>query len=375
VGTANRIYLDFNASTPLAPEVVAAMTPYLTEEFGNPSSTHWAGAAARDAVEAARLKVAMLIGCDPTEVVFTSGGTEADNYALLGAFFSARDRIKRPHVITTQIEHPAILEPCRFLERLGAEVTCLPVDRFGRIDPDDVRRAIRPETVLVSVMHANNEVGTLEPIAEVAQNRQLRDEIARLKGLPPRPMIRPSTLNAPHPDPSHRKKRRGKRPGSAKRRKTGELTIHETISLAPEGLPEETRQNGYEDFVVQDVKIEAHNVCYRRLRYLLPDGTSRTAPLPAHVQGHFGPGLRSYVLYQHHQNGVTQPLIHEELLDLGIDISTGQIDRLLTEGHDPFHAEKDALLPTAREVSRYFQADDTSARHLGPSGRSANWFP
>ncbi len=97
----------------------------------------------------------------------------------------------------------------------------------------------------------------------------------------------------------------------------------------------------------------------------MPDGTSRTAPLPPHVQGHFGAGLRSYVLYQHHQNGVTQPLIHEELLELGIDISSGQIDRLLTEGHEPFHAEKDALLPAAREVSSYFQADDTGARHLG----------
>jgi cysteine desulfurase len=173
---ADRIYLDFNASTPLAPEVVAAMTPYLKEGFGNPSSTHWAGANARDAVETARLKVAMLVGCDPTEVVFTSGGTEADNYALLGVFFSARNRIDHPHFITTQIEHPAILEPCRFLERLGAEVTYLPVDHYGRIDPDDVRRAIRPETVLISVMHANNEVGTLEPIAEVAQ-------IARERGV------------------------------------------------------------------------------------------------------------------------------------------------------------------------------------------------
>jgi hypothetical protein len=198
-----------------------------------------------------------------------------------------------------------------------------------------------------------------------AESRQLRDEIARLKGLPPRPKIRPSTLNAPHPDPSYKKKRRGKRPGSAKRQKTDALVIHETIPVPLEGVPEGTRQNGYEDFVVQDLKIEAHTVCYRRLRYLLPDGTSQTAPLPAHVQGHFGPGLRGYVLYQHHPNHVTQPLIHEELLDLGIDISTGQIDRLLTEGHDPFHEEKDALLPAAREVSSYFQADDTSARHLG----------
>jgi len=198
-----------------------------------------------------------------------------------------------------------------------------------------------------------------------AEMRAMRDEINRLKGLPPRPTVRPSTLNEPHPDPSHKKRRRGKRPGSAKRQKTVELMIHETIPLPLEELPEGTQQNGYEDFVVQDLKIEAHNVCYRRLRYSLPDGASRTAPLPAHVQGHFGPGLRSYVLYQHHQNGVTQPLIHEELLELGIDISTGQIDRLLTEGHEQFHEEKDALLPAAREVSSYFQADDTGARHLG----------
>src|ERR1035437_8963355 len=157
-----------------------------------------------------------------------------------------------------------------------------------------------------------------------AENRQLRDEIAKLKGLPRRPVIRPSTLNAPHPDPAHKKRRRGKRPGSVKRHKTGKLTIHETIPLPLEGLPEGARQNGYEDFVVQDLQIEAHNVCYRRLRYQLPDGTNQTAPLPTHVEGHFGAGLRSYVLYQHHQNGVTQPLIHEELLDLGIDISTGQ---------------------------------------------------
>lgn len=198
-----------------------------------------------------------------------------------------------------------------------------------------------------------------------AENGRLREEISRLKGLPRRPTIRPSTLNAPHPDPARKKKRRGKRPGSAKRHKTGALTIHRIVPVPLEGLPEGTRQNGYEDYVVQGLRIEAHNVCYRRLRYRLPDGSSRTAPLPLHVKGHFSDELCGYVLYQHHHNGVTQPLIHEELSELGVDISTGQINRLLSEGHERFHEEKDALLPAAREVSSYFQADDTSARHLG----------
>jgi len=198
-----------------------------------------------------------------------------------------------------------------------------------------------------------------------AEIDRLRAEVARLNGLPPRPRIRPSTLNAPHPNPSYKKRRKGKRPGSAKRQKTRELTIHETVPLTVEGLPEGTRPNGYEDFVVQDLRIEPHNIRYRRLRYRLPDGGYVTAALPAHVQGHFGPTLWGHVLYQHYQNHVTQPLIHEELLELGIDISAGQVNRLLTEGHEQFHAEKDALLPAAREVSDYFQADDTGARHLG----------
>ncbi|HSW44688.1 MAG TPA: transposase [Phycisphaerae bacterium] len=228
----------------------------------------------------------------------------------------------------------------------------------------------RPITIAGIEVPAEERTPLMDRLLRVVEEQQaeiraLRDEIARLKGLPPRPTIRPSTLNAPHPDPSHKKRRRGKRPGSAKRHKTAELTIHQTIPVPLEELPEGTQQNGYEDFVVQDLKIEAHNVRYRRLRYLLPNGTSRTAPLPAHVDGHCGPGLRAFVLYQYHQNHVTQPLIHEQLLDLGIDISTGQIDRLLTEGHEQFHEEKDALLPAAREVSSYFQADDTSARHLG----------
>jgi cysteine desulfurase len=169
----DRIYLDYNASTPLAPEVVEAMQPFLTEDFGNPSSSHWAGKGAREAVETARAEVAALVGAKPAEIIFTSGGSEANNHALKGIFFASRRRT--PHIITTCIEHPAVLEPCRFLERLGARVNRIPVDRAGLVDPDDVRRAITPDTILVSVMHANNEVGTIEPIASIAQLTRERD--------------------------------------------------------------------------------------------------------------------------------------------------------------------------------------------------------
>lgn len=161
------IYLDYNASTPIAPEVVTAMRPFLQEHYGNPSSHHWAGEPAKAALEAARAQVANLLGCQPREIVFTSGGTEANNHALKGAFFALRQRGN--HIVTTQIEHPAILQPCRFLQTLGAEITLLPVDGAGLVNPEDVRRAITPRTVLVSVMHANNEVGTIQPLAEIAR--------------------------------------------------------------------------------------------------------------------------------------------------------------------------------------------------------------
>jgi cysteine desulfurase len=161
-----RIYLDFNASTPICPEAVEALRPFLTGHYGNPSSLHWAGLPAKDAVERARGQVAALLGCDPTEVVFTSGGSESNNHAIKGIFFA--HRAKGDHVVTTAVEHPATLHPCRFLEKhLGARVTILPVDRTGRVDPDDVRSAITPKTVLVTVMHANNETGTILPIPEI----------------------------------------------------------------------------------------------------------------------------------------------------------------------------------------------------------------
>jgi cysteine desulfurase len=164
--TEDRIYLDFNASTPLAPEVVEAMRPFLTEHFGNPSSHHWAGAPAKAAVERARSQVAALLGAGPGEITFTSGGTEANNHALKGVYFANRDR--GDHIVTTAVEHPAVLKPLEFLESLGAKVTVVGVDSQGRVDPEEVRRAITPRTILVSVMHANNEVGTIQPIAEIS---------------------------------------------------------------------------------------------------------------------------------------------------------------------------------------------------------------
>ena len=163
-----RIYLDYNASTPLAPEVITAMTPFLSIAYGNPSSLHWAGLPARDAVERARSQVAALLCCDATEIVFTSGGTEANNQAIKGLFFASNSKGKPFHIITSRIEHPAVLEPCRFVQSLGAELTLLPVDEFGLVNPDDVLRAIRPNTKLISIMHANNEVGTIQPISLIA---------------------------------------------------------------------------------------------------------------------------------------------------------------------------------------------------------------
>ena len=147
---ASRIYLDYNASTPLAPSVAAKMREVMEDAYGNPSSLHWAGAPARVHVEHARAQVAELLGCEPAEVVFTSGGSEANNLALKGVFFARAHGIESPHIITTAVEHPAIVAPCEFLARLGARITALPVDGTGRIDPDDLRRAMTPDTVLVS---------------------------------------------------------------------------------------------------------------------------------------------------------------------------------------------------------------------------------
>lgn len=164
-----RIYLDHNASTPVHPEVLQAMLPYFSESFGNPSSIHGFGRGAKEALEASRETIADFLGVGREEVVFTSGGTESDNLAIMGV---ARAKERPGHIITTQIEHHAVLRTCEALEREGWAATYLPVDEYGLVDPDDVRRAILPNTTLISVMHANSEVGTIEPIEEIAKVAQ-----------------------------------------------------------------------------------------------------------------------------------------------------------------------------------------------------------
>jgi cysteine desulfurase len=162
-----RVYLDHNATTPVEPDVLDAMLPYLSAEFGNAASIHSFGQRARAAVETARESVAALLGARPQEIVFTSGGTESDNHAIFGIVEAAGGHEK--HVITTTIEHEAVLNTCQALEKQGASVTYLSVDRDGLIDLEALRRAVRPETVLITIMHANNELGTLEPLEEIGR--------------------------------------------------------------------------------------------------------------------------------------------------------------------------------------------------------------
>ena len=157
------IYLDYNATTPIAPEVVQAMLPFLNEEFGNPSSSYPRGWRALEATVKARRQVADLLGCAPEEIVFTSGATEANNTVIKGV----AHRSRAGQIITTAVEHPAVLAPCQWLKSQGFEITVLPVDRRGRVNPEEVRRALTPRTILVSVMHANNETGAIQPVAEI----------------------------------------------------------------------------------------------------------------------------------------------------------------------------------------------------------------
>ncbi|MHC2993937.1 MAG: cysteine desulfurase NifS [Candidatus Atribacteria bacterium] len=162
-----RIYMDHAATTPTDNEVVKAMEPYFTQKYGNPNSIHSFGQEARKVVEEARKKVAHLIGANPSEIIFTGGGTESDNFAIKGIAWA--NQKKGNHIITSKIEHHAVLHSCQFLEKHGFRVTYLPVDKYGLIDPDDVKKAITDQTILVTIMHANNELGTIEPIKEIGK--------------------------------------------------------------------------------------------------------------------------------------------------------------------------------------------------------------
>ena len=161
------IYLDYNATTPIDLEVIDAMTPFLKEHFGNPSSSHYFGQKAKEAIEKARGQVADFLNCNSNEIIFTSGGTESNNYAIKGSAYTLRN--KGNHIITSKIEHPSVLESCKFLETDGFDVTYLPVDEFGLISLSDVEKSIKPATILITIMHANNEIGIIQPLEQISK--------------------------------------------------------------------------------------------------------------------------------------------------------------------------------------------------------------
>ena len=212
------------------------------------------------------------------------------------------------------------------------------------------------------------------------QNQELRDEIARLKGEKPKPKIKPSVLEKPSGQ-KETKDTEGKRPGSAKREKTKKLVIHNTVIIEAPNVPPGSILNGFEDFTVQGILFQLNNTLYRRERWLTPQGNYIAAPLPEGLKGlgsHFDPTLRSFILSQYYHCHVTQPLILEQLRDLGVDISSGQVNRMITEDKDRFHAEKDEILRVGLAISKYINVDDTGARHRGKNGYCTHignkWF-
>ena len=199
--------------------------------------------------------------------------------------------------------------------------------------------------------------------------QHLRDEIAILKGDKPKPTIKPSGMEKGNKDNKEKdKSSQGKRPGSDKRCKTEELVIDEIIPIPPKNIPEGSKFKGYKEFVVQGIIIKSHNTLYRLERWETPDGSYIEGELPSSIQGHFDPSLISYIQYQYFQCHVTQPLLLEQLLEFKVDISSGQINRILIEGHDDFHSEKEEMLSTGLEISSYINVDDTGARHGGKNG-------
>jgi hypothetical protein len=230
------------------------------------------------------------------------------------------------------------------------------------LDIPEAERTPLVRQLLEIIFHQQERIQQLEE-----RIQQLEDEIARLKGLTSRPRIAPSTLETPPRPP---RDPAAKRPGSAKRPKTAELTITDEIVLRLPDVPAESVFKGYEDFVVQDLVLKPRVIRYRREHWLTPEGQNLVAPFPAEVLpgSHFGPDLICFILHQYHHQHVTQPLLLEQLHQLGIDISAGELSRILTEGKDAFHQEKAELLPAALAVSSYVQVDDTGARHQGHNG-------
>jgi len=203
---------------------------------------------------------------------------------------------------------------------------------------------------------------------QAEENQLLKDEIARLKGQKAKPVIRPSTLEKDPDDDIKKKASSDRRPGSDKRSKTAEITIHQTITIPPANIPPGSQKKGYQTYTVIGICIKPHNICYNLERWETPDGKYIIGQLPPDVVGHFSAELKRHILYQHYHCHVTQPLILEHLTELKIDISAGQISRILTEDKDIFHQEKDGLLAAAIKVSDYIQSDDTGARHKGKNG-------
>lgn len=199
----------------------------------------------------------------------------------------------------------------------------------------------------------------------------LKDEIARLKGEKPKPDIKPSNLekgSGNNNGSSNNSEKPKKRPGSKKRKKNRHLKIHDTISISPVNIPEGSRFKGYDDYIVQDLVIKPYNIRFRMQRWQTPSGEYITGKLPEHIKGHYNINIVRYILHQYYHADVTQPLILEQLLELGIDISSGQVNRIINENKDIFHAEKDEILTAGLEVSDYVHVDDTGARHQGRNG-------
>jgi hypothetical protein len=229
-----------------------------------------------------------------------------------------------------------------------------------------------PKTPTISEEERTPLVIELLQIIHLQQEKiqGLNDEIARLKGQKPKPKIKPSKLEDPAAD-KEKKPHDGKRPGSDRRSKRGVLEIHETKVIEAENVPPGSRFKGYEDFTVQGLVIKAHNVLYRRQRWVTPEGVTIVASLPDGMEalgGHFDYTLVGFTLYQYYHAHVTQPLILEQLWEFGVDISSGQVNHIITEGHDRFHAEKEEILRVGLKVSSYVNTDDTGARHQGKNG-------